>query len=135
MNSSLKKTLSGLIILSFVFLVAGLLLFKTILSPWSFKFFPFLVLIFLTVNSGFFILFYRSLRKSDAQFVRTFMLATFLKLIIYLALVLVYVLSSPKTAVVFSITLSALYITYTAYDLYMMLYILRNKKENTSMTN
>ncbi len=59
------------------------------------------------------------------------MLSTIIKLMTYLILVLVYVLSFPKSAIPFAITLSVLYIVYTAYDLFIMLSLLKRKKEKS----
>ncbi len=74
----------------------GILLFRAYLSTYYFSFFPYLILIFLVVNSVVFFIFYRSLNKSNNQFIRGFMLSTIIKLMTYLILVLVYVLSFPK---------------------------------------
>jgi hypothetical protein len=135
MDSGLRKTVWGLILLSAALFLTGIILFKTLLPSWYFGFFPFLVLIFFLVNLGFFVIFYRSLRGSNNQFVRSFMLTTVLKLMIYLTLVLVYVLAFPKSAVPFSVTLSLLYIAYTAYDLSVMIGLVKRRKENTPAPN
>jgi FtsH-binding integral membrane protein len=47
----------------------------------------------------------------------------------YLILILAFVLSSPKTAYPISVTLSVLYIAYTAYDLYVMLGLLKERRK------
>ena len=135
MNTGLLKTVLGLLILSILLFIAGTILFNTLIPSWNFWFFPFLVVIFFVVNSGFFILFYRSLHKSDNQFIRGFMLSTGIKLFFYLVLVLVYVYTSPKSAVSFSVTLSLLYIAYTAYDLFVMVSLVKRKKENNPLPN
>jgi len=132
---ALKKIVIGLVILSVVLLIAGLILFRVFFSGLYFGFFPFLVLFFLIVNTGFFMLFSRSLGKSDNQFIRSFMASTVGKLMLYLILVLTYVLTSPKTAIPFSVTLSLLYIAYTTYDLYVMLTLLKRKKEKNTLPN
>jgi hypothetical protein len=131
MATGLKKTLIGLVLLSFLIASGGMLLFRSYLSNYYFTFFPFLILIFLLVNSVVFFIFYRSLNKSNNQFIRSFMLSTIIKLMTYLVLVLVYVLSFPKSAIPFAITLSVLYIVYTAYDLFIMLSLLKRKKEKS----
>ncbi len=131
MASGLKKTLAGLVLLSVLLAAGGILLFRAWLSPYYFSFFPWLILIFLVVNSLVFFIFYRSLNKSNNQFIRGFMLSTIIKLMTYLILVLVYVLSFPKSAIPFAITLSVLYIVYTAYDLFIMLSLLKRKKEKS----
>jgi uncharacterized membrane protein YozB (DUF420 family) len=129
MNPGLKKIIFGLAILSSILFVVGLILFKTLFPTWYFSFFPLLVLIFLLINSGFYIFFHRALKRSESQFIRSFMLTTGIKLMLYLILVLTYVLTSPQTAISFSVTLSILYIAYTAYDLFFMLTMLKRKKE------
>jgi len=130
MDSGLKKTILGLLILSVILFTAGILLFKTLFTLWYFDFFPFLVLIFFLINAGFFMAFYRSVKKPNNEFVRRFMLSKGIKLMIYLSLVLIYILASPKSAVPFSVTLSVLYIAYTAFDLYVMTGLVKRKKES-----
>jgi hypothetical protein len=131
MTPGLKKTLIGLVLLSILLVTGGILLFRVFLSNYYFSFFPYLILIFLFVNSVVFFIFYRSLNKSSNQFIRGFMLSTIIKLMTYLILVLVYVLAFPKSAIPFAITLSVLYIIYTAYDLFIMLSLLKRKKEKS----
>jgi len=135
MAPGLKKTLTGLVLLSVLLVSGGILLFQTYLSDYYFSFFPFLILIFLLVNSVVFFIFHRSLNKSNNQFIRGFMLSTIIKLMTYLILVLVYVLSFPKSAIPFAITLSVLYILYTAYDLFIMLSLLKRKKEKNYLSD
>ena len=135
MAPGLKKTLIGLVILSLLLAAGGIFLFRTYLSSYYFSFFPYLILIFLLVNSVVFLIFFRSLTKSSNQFIRGFMLSTIIKLMTYLILVLVYVLSFPKSAIPFAITLSFLYIVYTAYDLFIMLSLLKRKKEKAILTD
>jgi len=131
----LKKFLAILFILSVILFIAGLFLFKLAFPQWYFPFFPFLVLIFLLVNSGFIAFFFRFLNRSSHEFIRGFILSTAIKLMIYLILILAFVLTSPKTAIPFSVTISLLYIAFTGYDLYVMLSMLKRKKEKKSISN
>ena len=135
MHRGLLKTLLGLLMLSAILFIAGFLFFKTLFPAWYFPFFPFLILIFFLVNAGFFISFYRTIHKPDKEFIRGFLLSKAVKLMIYLMLVLVYVLAAPNTAVPFAVTLSLLYIAFTAYDLYVMTALVKRKKENTAQPN
>jgi hypothetical protein len=135
MAPGFRKTLIGLVLLSLLLATGGFLLFRAYLSNYYFSFFPYLILIFLLVNSVVFFIFYRSLNKSSNQFIRSFMLSTIIKLMTYLILVLVYVLAFPKSAIPFAITLSVLYIVYTAYDLFIMLSLLKRKKEKSILTD
>ena len=129
MDKTLRSIIFGLIILSFTLFLTGILLFKIWLTDYYFLFFPFLILFLLCVNSGFFIYFYKSLKKSPNQFVRNFMVTTGVKILIYFILVLSYILTSPKTAIPFAVTLAIAYIAYTAYDLVVMLSLLKRRKE------
>jgi hypothetical protein len=135
MEKTLKKTIFGLGILSLALFTIGEVLFNTVFSGWYFWFFPFLILFFILVNSGFFVFFHKSLKKSPANFIRSFMATTGAKLVIYMILILSYILTSPKTAVPFAVTLSVVYIAYTAYDLYVMLTLLKRKKEINTLPN
>jgi len=134
-NSGLKKFILGMIILSSILIITGLILFKYVFPSLYFNFFPILIIVFMLIHSGFFIFYYHSLKQSDNQFIRSFMISTGIKLLLYVILVLIYVLTSPQTAITFSVTLSILYIAYTAYDLYFMLTMLKRKKEINTMVN
>jgi hypothetical protein len=135
MEAGLKKIILGLLILSVALFIAGITFFKTLFPSWYFGFFPLLVLIFFLINSVFFIFFYSALNKTNNQFVRSFMLSTGIKLTIYLILVLVYVYTTPKSAVSFTVSLSLLYVAYTSYDLYTMINLVKRKKENRTLPN
>lgn len=135
MRTGLRKIIFRLAVLSSLLFLLGIILFRTVLQPWHFSFFPVLILFFFLVNSGFFAFFQHALKRPDNQFIRIFMITTGIKLLLYLILILAFVLSSPKTAIPFSVTLSVLYIAYTAYDLYVMLGLLKRKKENNTLPN
>jgi hypothetical protein len=135
MDKTLWRIIFGLIILSFTLFLAGILLLKTVFIGYYFWFFPVLILFLLLVNSGFFVYFHKSLKKSPNQFVRSFMVSTGVKILIYFILVLSYILTSPKTAIPFALTLAIAYIAYTAYDLLVMLSLLKQRKEIRDQAN
>ncbi|MBN2813458.1 MAG: hypothetical protein JXQ80_05235 [Bacteroidales bacterium] len=128
MDYTLKKVLTGLVVLTAVLFAAGTLLFNTVLREFAFGFFPYLTGILLIVNAGFFTYFYRSLKQSPNQFIRGFMVSTGLKLLFYILLVLAYVFVSPETAVPFAVTLFVMYLAFTIYDSLIMLSLLKKKK-------
>jgi energy-coupling factor transporter transmembrane protein EcfT len=135
MDKALRKTLIGLVILSLALLIAGVLIFRLFFKEYYFWFFPVLILFFLSVNSSFFIFFHKSLEKTHNQFIRNFMASTGVKLVIYFVLILVCMLSSPKTAIPFAVTLSVIYIAYTAYDLLVMLSLIKRRKEISDLSD
>jgi hypothetical protein len=131
MDSGLKKTLVLHTTITLVLLVAGLGIYHYVIPQWYYPFFPFLMLFFYLVNFGVFIMFYRSLRKPDNQFIRMFMGSTGGKLMVYLILLLVYIMNAPKTSVSFAVSFSVLYIVYTALDLFIMVTLVKRPKEKT----
>ena len=135
MDRPLKKTIVGLIMLTLAIFLIGMLLFKTVFTGYYFWFYPVLIFIFLMVNSGFFVFFHKSLKKSHNQFIRSFMASTGVKIMIYFILALVYILTSPKTALQFAITLFMAYIAFTAYDLFVMLSLLKRRKEISNLSD
>lgn len=135
MIQTLKNTLIVLTVIAAIILGLGLLLFNTVFVPYYFGFFPYLVLFFLIVNAVFFFFFFRSMKKSDTQFIRIFMGAAGIKTLLYFLIVLIYILTKPQYAIPFSITLLLLYLIFTAYDLFIMLKLMKRKKENKSFPN
>lgn len=129
MVSGLKKTLVLLTVITVVLLAAGMAIYHLWFPAWVYPFFPFLVLIFYLVNFSVFMVFYRSLQKPENQFVRSFMASTGAKLMIYLILLLVYIMNAPKSAVSFAVSFAILYIVYTAFDLYIMVGLVKRPKE------
>jgi hypothetical protein len=128
MNRGLMKTIAGLLLLTAILITAGIIIFKNYYSAEYFRFFPALVVIFFAINAVFFLFFYRSVNKPNNQFIRSFMLATVIKLILYLAIVLIYVLSFPESKFEFSITVMLLYLFYTFYDLIIMVNLVKQVK-------
>jgi len=135
MPIKLKNTIAGLLAISALLFGIGILVFDRLFPAYYFSLFPYLIITFFLFNSGFFIFFFYSLKKSDKQFVRNFMAATGIKTLFYFMIILIYVLKSPVYAIPFSITLLILYAIYTAYDLYVMLRLLKRKKENKDFPN
>jgi hypothetical protein len=124
----MKKTFAGLILITVFLFAAGMILFRTAFNPYYFQFFPFLILILFLVNAGFFYFFHQSLSKPANVFIRRFMASTGIKLVIYLILILSYILTTAKTAVPFAVTLAVSYLIYTAYDLAIMLSLIKQYK-------
>jgi len=103
-------------------------LFKFALPLYYFGFFPFLVLSFFIINAGFLMLFSKSLNQSAQQFIRTYMMYTVFKLLVYFILIVVYLITTPVTAKTFAITTGLLYLVYTLYDISIMIPLLNQKK-------
>jgi predicted neutral ceramidase superfamily lipid hydrolase len=77
---------------------------------------PWLLIFFCLTNSFLFWLFNRAKQKKLSSFTNYFMIATFSKLIAYLAVILVYVLFNRGDAVPFILTFFVYYIVFTAFE-------------------
>lgn len=135
MENELKKTLMGLLFLAALSLVIGLVLFRSVFPSHYFGLFPLLVVVFLLVNGVFFYMFFRSMKKTDAQFIRFFMAASGIKIMVYLVIILTYVLIVPQHAISFTVSLLLLYVVFTTYDLLVMLRVQKRKREKKPGTD
>jgi uncharacterized membrane protein YoaK (UPF0700 family) len=71
----------------------------------------------------------KSREKKFNQFVNRFMLCTFIKLMIYLAVLLAYVFTHKEDAVPFILSFFILYVAYTVFEVIKMLQINKQVKK------
>lgn len=77
--------------------------------PWIYLFFVMLTLVL-------FLLLSRSLEGRFSRFVNTYMIATVLKLLLMIIILVVYVILNKQDAVAFLITFFIMYILFTAFE-------------------
>lgn len=77
---------------------------------------PWLLVFLYGVNVVLYQLFIRNKNKKVSSFANFFMLATFLKLILYLAVIVVYLLSNKEEAAPFLISFLVYYLVFTALE-------------------
>ena len=82
---------------------------------------PYLFLFFLSVTLVVHYVLLKASEKRFSKFTTYFMLATFLKLMLYIAVLLIYVLLNRSDAIPFIITFFILYIFYTAFEVISIL--------------
>ena len=63
----------------------------------------------------------KSVENKFSRFVNRFMLTTFLKLMVYMAVLLTYVFTHKEDAVTFILSFFLLYVAYTAFEVVAML--------------
>jgi F0F1-type ATP synthase assembly protein I len=129
MNSSLKKFTIGLIGIAVFILVIGYIVFYLIDDQYYFSFFPWLVLGFAGVTLVIHLFVSKGLKKNMNRFTSRFMGAMGIKILIYLAFLVIY-LSIEKNIHLFSfiITFVFCYIAYTAYEIKTLYSMLKNSK-------
>jgi len=129
MNFYLRKFIIRLIVLSLILgtIAYGLTFFlpKTYFSPAL----PFLFPFFFSATLILFYFLLKSAEKKFASFVNRFMLATFLKLLVYITFLLVYVFTRKEDAIPFIFSFFILYVVYTVFEVIAILkYPLPEKK-------
>lgn len=123
-----KKFLFQEFILTIAIGIVSLILFQTIFKNFYLPVF-WVLLSIISILTG--ILHYSNVHasaKKASKFATGFLMATGIKMMIYLALITTYVLLNPEKASVFLISFFILYIAFTSFEVISILNHLRSKK-------
>jgi hypothetical protein len=115
----LKKTLIFSAFVAFAGVVVSLLVPAIYITPSL----PFLILFFMGITIYVYYSLLQTVEKKFAKFINRFMAMTGLKLLLFLASIVVYLLIFPGDAVPFLISFFILYIVYTIYEITSILAI------------
>jgi len=118
--SKLTLFLIRLIIVSLVLFIIGLILNMTSLSQYYLPIFPWLILIYALIT-GLEYYYVSKPDKSPAYFTRMFMAASAIKLLILLAVTVIYLIINRENVIQFVVVLFVLYIVYTVFGVRSML--------------
>ena len=125
--SHLKKFIIQLGILTFLVLTCGMILFNTVLTDYYFNGFPFLPVLFFGITLGVHIHLIRISREDMKKFTPGFISTTGIKIGLYFALIVVYLLIDRNHSVSFLICFLILYFIYTFFEIFLVLrYLKRN---------
>jgi hypothetical protein len=83
--------------------------------------YPFILVLFYLITAGIHYFLLRITRLNPRRFVSYFMLATFIKLIVYFSAVLVYVFNFREEVLSFIVTFFVLYIFFTVFEVVLIL--------------
>ncbi|PKP50330.1 MAG: hypothetical protein CVT92_14485 [Bacteroidetes bacterium HGW-Bacteroidetes-1] len=117
------KLLSLTIVLA---LLSGLVFSQTT-KAWTTPTWPYILLFFFLSNSLLFWFYVRAHEKKLSAFTNFFMMATFLKLLLYLAIIVVYLLFNRADAAPFLLTFFVYYLAFTGYEVASILKIQKAK--------
>lgn len=78
---------------------------------------PYLFLLFIAVNLAGYYFLVKSLERKFIKFLNTFLLFTTLKLLLYIAVLVIYILLHRYDAVPFGLTFFILYLFYTVHEI------------------
>jgi len=121
---SKKIILISLLIALLTFGLNYIISTNLISSSW-----PILILFFLSIS----LLVHRFLLKKSSEnhgkFINAFLLTTTVKLLLFLAVILIYVLLNRDDAIGFILTFFAYYLIYTSFEIFSILKILRRTQK------
>jgi hypothetical protein len=116
-------------IFSVILAIAGLILFFMLpakfITPALFFLFPFIISVTLITS-------YILIRESGGRFIRflnIYMIITIVKLFLYFAVLVVYIMLNKKDLLPFSITFMVLYLLYTIFE---VIWLVRFSKRSRS---
>lgn len=115
MSFSMKKFILKLLAITLVLAMVNFIL-GLYLPAWSTPVWPLLLLFFFVSNTLLFWMFIRAQQKKLSSFTNYFMIATFSKLLLYLAVIMVYVYFNRTDAVPFILTFFVYYIAFTFFE-------------------
>ncbi len=111
----MKKFVVQILIITIVLAIASFVAAK-VLPQWVSKTWPWLLLFFAGTNTALYSLFSKAREKKLSKFANYFMLATFLKLILYLFVILAYSFYNRIDAVPFILLFFVYYLIYTTFE-------------------
>ncbi|MBZ0243287.1 MAG: hypothetical protein K8F24_08755 [Bacteroidales bacterium] len=115
MNPDLKRFSIRLFIAAALAAIVTLLV-NSFLPEWTTPAWPYLLIFFLAANFSLYLLYVRAIEKKMSSFTNFFMLATFLKLLLYLVVIVVYLLFNREDVVPFVLTFLVYYILFTVLE-------------------
>ena len=84
---------------------------------------PFLFLLFITVTVATYYMMFKSVKKRAIKFVNSYLIATIVKLLIYLATLVVYIMNNRDQAIPFASAFFFLYLCYSIYEVVELIYL------------
>jgi hypothetical protein len=118
------KTL--LLFSAFIYIV-GLLLFSTLLNDYFIRVFYFLGVYFILLSIGGRMLIAKSDMKKKADFNARYFLARWLKMLLHIIIIILYLLNDRENILTFVLTFMVIYLLYSIFDIYTLNHYLKKK--------
>ena len=131
MKSNYLNYLKHALLFTIILAAAGYIVYY-FLPEFYTPVFPFLLLFFLSVSLIVHYLLIKAIQKRPAKFINQFMLTTFLKLLFYIIVLVIYSLINRDDAVIFIVTYFLLYLFFTVFE---MVSILKFNKQNLNLNS
>jgi hypothetical protein len=124
----MKKYILNLTGISIVIALVGWMAFSIFIPQFYLPVFPFILLFFVVASLSIFAYQLQLAKKDLGKFTRSIMVATFLKLILYSAVAVIYIAVDTANAKVFVAGFMFLYVVFTVFEVISLLRITANSK-------
>ncbi len=125
----MKKYIINLIVVIVVLVLLSGVIFTKFIPQYYLSVFPFIILFFVVTSVSIFAYQIKLAKKDIRKFTRSIMVVTFLKLILYSAVAIVYIAIDTKNAKIFVACFMFLYVVFTFFDVLSMLRITANNNK------
>ena len=125
-NIPFLKFLRSISLFTVILILLSIFIFGFIIPKYYLAIFPFLLLLFLAVNSAFSYLMEVSAEKRNIVVIRSFLLGWTIKFFVYVIFLIIYVLLNRVNAVNFLIQFTSLYLVFSGFEI---TYLIRNFKK------
>ena len=129
MSKSFKEFIFQENILAAFITLTGYFLFTSVLEPYYRNVVPLLLVVVYLLTAGVHGFLLLTYRKEPQKFVRRYMLASGLKIVLYLFFIVIYLILFPENAAIFLLSFLSFYLLFTLLEVYS---IHRTVKKNSS---
>ena len=125
----MKQFISGISIISFLLTLIGWLIFSQFIPEYYLPVLPFLLVFFIVISISVHAFQLQQANNNMAKFARNNMLVTFLKLILYSAVAIIYFAFDSKNAKVFFICFMLFYLIFTVFEVTSLVRVTSENKK------
>ncbi len=118
MYKSFKEFIFQETILAVVITLTGYFLFTSVLESYYRNVIPFLLVVVYLLTAGVHGLLLLTHRKEPQKFVRRYMLASVVKIVLYLFFIVIYLLLFPENAAIFLLSFLSFYFLFTLLEVF-----------------
>jgi len=127
----MKQFITGIAIISLLLTLIGWLIFSQFIPGYYLPVLPFLLVFFIVISISVHAFQLQQANNNMAKFARNNMLVTFLKLILYSAVAVIYFAFDSKNASVFFICFMLFYLIFTVFEVTSLVRVTSaNKKKD-----
>ncbi|PLW99665.1 MAG: hypothetical protein C0594_16785 [Marinilabiliales bacterium] len=128
MSQKQPNYILSLFIISTILAGAGWLIFNFLFPAYYFNIFPAVILFFLATALISHRFINKMFKQKPSKFVNSFMLLSFIRLLIYLFGVLIFLFYDKENAIPFVVSLFVCYVVYSVTEVIYSLRLTKNKK-------